>query len=265
MLTSRALLVPSLPTLLIDEQRGTTTEMLAAFAAQAGELEAEGPEAYVVVSSRWLSAGGFLVDDAREHRSLIDLPGFGVEPRYDCAGEPALAQAILEQARRAGLRASAARRGVDSGTSVPMHFLARSRRARVVPASLSSATADEHRRWGACLRKVLAGWSARVAFVVSGGLTFNPHEFNLKRENPEVRELDGQVLEALQRGEWSRLAALEHGRGARAQAEAGWRHLEVLRGFLGGDLSGRVCAYESLPGFGAALVKFEIAAEVAAA
>jgi len=265
MLTSRALLVPSLPTLLIDEQRGTPTEMLSAFAAQSAELEAESPEAFVVVSSRWISNSTFLVDDARQHRSLIDLPGFGVEPRYDCAGEPALAQAILEQARGAGLRASAARRGVDSGTSVPLHFLARTRRAPVVPASLSGASAEEHRRWGACIRRVLSGWSSRVAFVVSGALTFNPHEFNLKRENPEVRELDQQLLEALQRGEWDRLAALEHDRGERAQAEAGWRHLEVLRGFLAGDLSGRVCAYESLPGFGAALVKFEIAAEVAAA
>jgi len=265
MLTSRALLAPSLPTLLIDEQRGTPTEMLAAFAAQAAELDAESPEAFVVVSSRWISPGAFLVDDARQHRSLIDLPSFGVQPRYDCAGEPALAQAILEQARRAGLRASTAHRGVDTGTSVPLHLLARARRVPVVPASLSNGSGEDHRRWGACLRRVLSGWSTRVAFVVSGALTYNPHEFNLKRENPEVRELDQQVLEALQRGEWDRLAALENGRGARAQAEAGWRHLEVLRGFLAGDLSGRVCAYESLPGFGAALVKFEIAAEVAAA
>lgn len=264
MLTSRALLVPSLPTLLIDEQRGTPTEMLAALAAEAAELEAERPEAFVVVSSRWISAGAFHADDAREHRSLIDLPGFGVEPRYDCSGAPALAHAIVEQARRAGLRASAARRGVDTGASVPLHFLARTRRASVVPASLSSATSDEHRRWGACLRKALAAWKTRVAFVVSGGLTFNPHEFNLKRGNPQTRELDERVLEALRRGDWGQLPALEHDRDERTPAEAGWRHLEVLRGFLSRDLTGEVRAYESLPGFGAALIRFEIAAEVIA-
>jgi aromatic ring-opening dioxygenase catalytic subunit (LigB family) len=258
MLTSRALLVPSVPTLLIDERRGTSTPMLAAFAEQAAHLAEDAPDAIVVVTSRWVSPGAFRADDARRHESLIDLPGFGVEPRYDCPGEPALARAILEEARRARVRAAATRRGADTGVTVPLHLLAGSRRAHVVPVSVASAPREAHRAWGECLRRSLAAWTGRAALVVSGALTFSEHEFNLRRETPEARELEERALEAMRSGAWDGLAALEGPHPEHVQPEAGLLHLEVLRGFLGGDAAGRVCAYETLPGIGTALVEFAI-------
>lgn len=262
MLTSRALLVPSVPTLLIDERRGTSTPMLAAFAEQAARLADDSPDAIVVVTSRWISPGAFQVDDSPRHQSLIDLPGFGVEPRYDCMGESTLARAILDEARRTRVRAAAARRGADTGVTVPLHFLAGTRHRRVVPVSVASATRDDHRAWGSCLRRALAAWKGRAAFVVSGAITFSEHEFNLKRETPEARQLEERALEAMRTGEWDGLAALEDRAVERVQPEAGLLHLEVLRGFLHGDAAGRVCAYETLPGIGAALVEFMIEASV---
>ncbi len=264
MLTSRALLVPSVPTLLIDERRGTPTAMLAAFAEQAARLAGDVPDAIVVVTSRWISAGAFQVDDAPRHESLIDLPGFGVEPRYDGAGAPPLARALLDEARRTRVRAASARRGADTGVSVPLHFLAGSRRARVVPVSVAGAPREAHRAWGACLRRALEAWKARAAFVVSGAITFSEHEFNLRRETPEARALEERALEAMRSGAWDGLAALEGPHPEHVRPEAGLLHLEVLRGFLGGDAAGRVCAYETLPGIGAALVEFMIGAEVGA-
>ena len=105
MLTTRALLLPSVPTMLIDEQRGDFTEMIEAVTAAGDRLASESPDAIVALSARWASAGPFHADDARAHKSVIDLPGFGVEPRYDCPGHPGLAHAIVEDAQRAGLRA----------------------------------------------------------------------------------------------------------------------------------------------------------------
>src|SRR5258705_475948 len=110
MLTSRALLLPSVPTMLIDEQRGDFTEMIEAVTAAGERLASESPDAIVALSARWVSAGVFHADDARAHRSVIDLPGFGVEPRYDCAGHPALARALVEGAARAGGRPASPRR-----------------------------------------------------------------------------------------------------------------------------------------------------------
>jgi aromatic ring-opening dioxygenase catalytic subunit (LigB family) len=263
MLISRTLLVPSSPTLLIDERRGNSTPMLSALIEQAERLEADLPEAIVVVTSRWTSAAAFHVDDAKKHTSLIDMPGFGVEPRYDCRGEPALARAIVEEGRRAGLRAVAARRGVDSGVSVPLHFLAPARYATVVPVSISDVPLASHREWGACLRRAMTAWNGRAVLVVSGALTFHQHSFNLNREIAEDRDLDALALDALQSGAWPAIETRRAKFPSKAHPEVGWRHLEVLRGFLGEDLAGQVRAYEVLPGIGEALVEFEFGPKAA--
>ena len=261
MLLPRVLLLPSTPTLLIDERRGTFTDMLAAFADQARRFEEDTPEAIVIVTSRWLGGGLFYVDDAKRHTSVIDLPGFGVEPRYDCPGEPALARAIVKQGRRAGLPSAVAHRGADTGVSVPLQLLTGGNRVPVVPVSLADLGPTEHRRWGASLRETLDAWSARVAFVVSGTLTFSEHDFNLRREIPADRDLDARALDALKDGKWS---AIEGKPAAKSHPDAGWRHLEVLRGFLGDHRGGRVLAYEALPGIGAALAEFTLETAAAA-
>ena len=49
MLTSHALLLPSVPTMLIDEQRGDFTEMIEAVTAAGARLSAESPEAMTKV------------------------------------------------------------------------------------------------------------------------------------------------------------------------------------------------------------------------
>lgn len=258
MLTSRALLLPSVPTMLIDEQRGDFTEMIEAVTAAGERLASETPEVIVALSARWLSNGPFHADDARSHKSVIDLPAFGVQPRYDCAGHPLLARALVEDATRAGIRAKCARHGMDTGVSVPLHFLARERRLPVVPISLSDGTREEHRAWGESIRHTLHRRRERIVFLVGGALAFNLHAYNLRRDLEESRELDERVLAAVCRGRWSVLAELEPELLEKSQPDAALRHLEVLRGFLLGDLPGRVLERESSPGLGTALVEFAL-------
>ena len=258
MLTSHALLLPSVPTMLIDEQRGDFTEMIEAVVAAGARLTAEAPEVVVAVSSRWVSSGAFHADDARKHESVIDLPGFGVEPRYPCAGHPAIARALVNSAARAGLRATCSRRGTDTGISVPLHFLLRDRHLPVVPVSVGDGSREEQRAWGEVLRHVLQAREERVAFVVGGALSFNLHAFNLRRDVPEAHDLDQRVLDALRHGRWNALAEFEPRLLEKAHPDAGLRHLEVLRGFLLADRPGRVIEHESSPGVGTALAEFAL-------
>jgi aromatic ring-opening dioxygenase catalytic subunit (LigB family) len=258
MLTTRALFLPSVPTMLIDEQRGDFTEMIEAVTAAGDRLASEAPDAIVALSSRWSSAGPFHADDARSHKSVIDLPGFGVEPRYDCRGFPSLARAIVKGAARAGLRAECARHGTDTGISVPLHFLVRDRRLPLVPLSISEGTREEHRAWGESIRHTLHQRKERIAFVVGGALGFNLHAFNLRRDLDETRDLGTQVLDALRKGRWNTLGELDSDLLEKAQPDASLRHLEVLRGFLLGDMAGRVLEVEASPGIGTALVEFPL-------
>ena len=264
MLTSHALLAPVLPTLLMDQHRQHFTEMLVALGEASQRLYAESPAAVVVLSARWSAPGPFRVDPGRRHATLTDYAGLGVEVRHDCAGRPALARALVAAGMRDGVHVATATRGVDSGVTVPMHFLAARPRLAVVPLSLPPRPAAECRAWGGSIRRVLEAWPEPVAFVVGGALSRNEHAWNLKREVPEARAFDEWALGALQRGAWSELSAGDPALSEKAQPEAGLLHLEVLRGFLGGDVAGTLLCYESGPGVGTALMEFATAVAPAA-
>jgi len=260
MLISHALLAPILPTLLMDEHRRHYTEMLTALARASERMLAESPAAVVVLSARWSVPGPFRVDAGRRHTTLTDYSGLGVEARHDCPGRPALARALVEAGLRDGVHVATATRGVDSGVTVPMHFLTPRPRLPVVPLSLPPRPAAECRAWGDSIRRTLAAWPECVAFVVGGVLSRNEHAWNLKRDVPEARAFDEWALEVLKRGAWGELEARDRALAEKAQPEAGLLHLEVLRGFLGGDVPGTLLCYESGPGVGAALMEFEPAA-----
>jgi aromatic ring-opening dioxygenase catalytic subunit (LigB family) len=265
MLIPRTLLVPHLPTLLLDEHRGHRTPMLEALSVQAERLQADQPELLVVMSGRWISDGPFSVDVGRRHRTLTDYAGFGVEVRYDCAGHPAAARALVDAGERAGVRVGAAQRGVDSGVTVPLHFLMPRPIVPVVPLAVARRPVPECRSWGATIRATLEARAERVAFLVGGVLSHDVHAWSLGRPVPEAQAFDEEALAALASGGWDRLRAADPRVAERAQPEADLRHLEVLRGFLGRDTPGRVHCYESGPGVGAALVEFELPAFTASA
>ena len=266
MLTAAAYLLPSVPTMLIDEQRGDITEMIEALEAAGRRMTADEPGAIVVVSPRWVSNGAFLADDSRRHRSVVDLPEFGVEPRHDCPGARPLARAIVDHAIRLGVRAATTKHGMDSGPGIPLHFLDRARQLPVVPLSIGDGSREEHLAWGRAIRLALNSWPGRVAFAVAGALSWNLHAFSLRREVPECGELDERVLAAMREPNWPGIEAAVDRLGAKALPEAGLRHLDVLRGFLlVGTAAGHVLEREQLPGLGTALVEFPLAMDEGAA
>jgi aromatic ring-opening dioxygenase catalytic subunit (LigB family) len=110
------------------------------------------------------------------------------------------------------------------------------------------------------IRRVLEARPERIALIVGGLLSHDTHAWSFQREVPEARAFDEHALKALAAGDWGALAVEDAKVVERAHPEAELRHLEVLRGFLGGDVAGQVLCYEPGPGVGAALVAFETAA-----
>lgn len=260
MLTSRAWLVPHLPTLVLDEHRRHRTPMLEALAREASRVSEERPDVVAALSARWVSPGPFQVDIGRRHRTLTDYPGFGVELRYDCQGHPAIARALVDAGARAGVRVGPAQRGVDSGVTVPLHFLVRSLRLPVVPLSIAARPATECRTWGEVVRRVLEARPEKVALVVGGLLSHDAHAWTFQREVPEARAFDEHALQALAAGAWDDLSIRDPKVVERAHPEAELRHLDFLRGFLLSNVQGEVLCYEAGPGVGGALAAFETGA-----
>ena len=74
MLTSRALLLPSVPTMLIDEQRGDFTEMIEAVTAAGERLASEEPEVIVALSARWRA-----VPERADESRRVEHPALSIE------------------------------------------------------------------------------------------------------------------------------------------------------------------------------------------
>lgn len=240
---------------MVDEHRGHQTEMLDALAHASTQLLASEPDAVVILNARWQTTGAFLVDAGKRHRTITDYSGFGVEVRYDCNGHPALGRALVNAGTKAGLRVADSQRGVDSGVTVPMHFLIPRRRVPVVPLSVSALSVEDCRKWGEVIRHTLESQPSKIAFIVAGMLSYDEHSWRLQRDVPEATEFDEAALAALQEGHWSDLP-----RGqklvSRAKPQGELRHLDVLRGFLGYDARGQVHCYEAGHGVGSALIEF---------
>ena len=256
MITTLVYLVPHQITLMVDEHRGHRTDMLVAFEEAGKALREVEPEAVVFLNARWQPASPWLVDTSKRHRTLTDYSGFGVEVRHDCPGDQELGRSLVRAGEKAGLRVAGTQRGVDSGLTVPLHFLALPREMPIVPLSVSGFDAATCRRWGEILRETLEAYPKRVAFVVAGMLSNDEHAWKLRRNVPESGEFDEAALHALQEGAWDRMP---HGKRLmkRAKPQAELRHFEVLRGFLGTDAKGQVHCYESGHGVGSAIVQFD--------
>src|SRR5258706_9728653 len=151
MLISHTLLVPHLPTLMIDDQRGHRGGMVNAMRVASERLFDEMPAAMVVLSARWGTPGPFLVDACPRHEVPVDFAGFTIGASYRGPGHPALARAIAAAGAKLGLRVLASTRRTDTGIGVPLHFLVPARDLPVVPLSVVNQSSDECRRWGAAV------------------------------------------------------------------------------------------------------------------
>lgn len=137
------------------------------------------PEAIVVFSAHWESAGGPAVSFAEHPDTIHDFGGFPpalFEIEYPAPGHPELAGKLAGLLERAGhaVRRSPAR-GLDHGAWVPLRLMYPEADIPVVQVSiLRGGTPAEHEALGRALSELR---DQRVLVIGSGSLTHNLHEF----------------------------------------------------------------------------------------
>jgi len=133
---------------------------------------------FVVFDTHWLSNFGYHINANPHHRGSFtshEAPHMIQDLRYELPGDTALAEAIAQQARDAGLNVIAHRvasLGLEYGTIVPMHYMNPDGWARVVPvASPLFTSPEESRILGEATRHAIENSDERVAILASGSLS----------------------------------------------------------------------------------------------
>jgi AmmeMemoRadiSam system protein A len=175
----------------------------------------------------------------------------------DVPGDPALAAAIIEEARDAGLpvasrdeaRASDAAL-LDHGVLVPLHFLDPDAVHPLVVVSFAGLSPEEHAAFGRAIARAASRLGRRVAFIASGDMSHRLVPTAPAGFSPRAHLFDELMATSLARGDFGAIAAMDDALREEA-GECGWRSVLILGGFLeGSGAASRVLEYEAPWGVG---------------
>lgn len=249
------------PPIMVEEVGGRDIELVResihAMESARALLEEFEPDVLVLMSPHApLVSDGFLVDDSV--RLEGDLAQFGATaPHITVPGDPALAAAIAEQARGAGvpviLRGTHLRLSpglLDHAAVVPLSFIDRDGRWPVVEVSLSWLTYRAHRRFGHAIREAAEGLGRRIAFIASGDCSHRLLPGAPAGYDPSGVAFDSALVDHIGRGDYRALESLEPAL-VESAGECGLRSFITLGGFLEGTRSEtRLLSYEGPWGVG---------------
>lgn len=249
------------PPIMVEEVGGlrsrVTAESAAAMQTAARALALFDPQTVVLMSPHAPVVRDAFTVETGEH-ATGDLGDFGAPTvRIAVHGDPALAEAIIAEARHAGIEtvpralSPALDPGhLDHGALVPLAFLDREGRYPLVELSLSYLPLSSHRVFGGAIRRAAARLGRRVAFVASGDCSHR-----LKPDAPagysaRAHEFDETLVHLLSSGRYEALESIDPGLVDEA-GECGLRSFITLGGFLGDSMAiTRVLAYEGPWGVG---------------
>lgn len=209
------------PTMLMSEQdgpvKGKRQSAIDGHYEIARRARALGADTVVICDTHWVINAGFHINANDSFKGLFtsnEFPQFIQDMPFDHEGNPALGDAIAAEARGLGVHTLAHHLdtlSIEYGTLVPMRFMAREHRMKVVSiaAWCTVHSHDESRVIGEAIRKAVEASDSKVLLVASGSLSHkiwpnkdyaaNNGTFTISSEFN--RQMDLHVLDMWQRGD----------------------------------------------------------------
>lgn len=243
------------PTMLMSEQDGPIKGKRQAaidghleIARRARSLDVD---TVVICDTHWVINAGFHINANARFRGLFtsnEFPQFIQNLPYDYEGNPALGDAIAQAASDMG--AYTLSHHLDSleleyGTLVPMHFMSREHRMKVVSVAAWCTVHDhdESRVVGQAIRAAIEASDSRVLLVASGSLSHkiwankdyaaNNGTFTISSEFN--RQMDLHVLDMWQRGDHAAFLRMLPDYARHCSGEGAMHDTAMLYGALGWD------------------------------
>ena len=138
---------------------------------------------------------------------------------------------------------------LDHGVLVPLYYLARGLRTKVVPITYSYLSIPLHYAFGQVLGKVITESTKKIAVIASGDLS---HRLKYSQYGyaPEGEVFDRLVIKLLQKGDASGILSLDEELIEKA-GECGYRSIVILLGVLDQrKWKARILSYEAPFGIG---------------
>ncbi len=170
---------------------------------------------------------------ARGDMGAFGARGTKLEAEYDVS----LREAALRLAEREGIAAGTLGErdaALDHGTFIPLWFLREAGvSCPILRVGLSGFSPLHHYRLGQCLARAAEELGRRVVFVASGDLSHKLRRDGPYGFAPEGPEYDGQVTDAMAKGDFLRFLTMDQKLCDRA-AECGQRSFQIMAGALDG-------------------------------
>ena len=243
------------PTLQMSEQegrlKGTRQAAIDGHLEIARRARALGVDTVVICDTHWLVNAGFHINANARFKGLLtssEFPQFIRDLPYDHDGNPALGDAIATKATELGVYTLA--HHLDSldleyGTLVPMHFMSREHKMKVVSVAAYCTVHDhqESRVIGQAIRAAVQASDSRVLLVASGSLShkiwsnrdYAPNNGTFTISSEFNRQVDLRVLEMWQNGEHATFLKMLGDYARHCSGEGAMHDTAMLYGALGWD------------------------------
>jgi 3,4-dihydroxyphenylacetate 2,3-dioxygenase len=209
-------------------------------------------DTFLVFDTHWFTTRGFVVN-TREHLAGVytsnELPGMIHDLAYDYRGDKMLAEAIVNEARREGLRCEGADyQGMASHypTLNLMHYLNPQREHRVVAVGVcQTASHERNLEFGTAIRRAIRQSDRGVVILAAGGLShrFWSYDEMAAHASPDPahvssetnRAYDETIIDLLRKGDHASVIRLVPEFRAKCSPEGFFAHYSMLAGALGGE------------------------------
>jgi 3,4-dihydroxyphenylacetate 2,3-dioxygenase len=210
----------------------------------------QGVDTLVVFDTHWLVNSGYHINSAAHFEGIYtsnELPHFIKNLPYEHFGNPALGDIIAEAATANGVHTRAhsdTTLALEYGTLVPMRYMNEDNHFKVVSvaAFLTVHDLQDSAKFGAALRQAIEEkYDGTVAILASGSLSHRfaqngvSEQYLHKVWSPFLRNMDDQVVEMWQNGDWKTFTEMLDEYALKCHGEGYMHDTAMLLGALGWD------------------------------
>ena len=241
--------VPSMYLSELDGPRkGTRQDAIDGHREIARRCREAGVDTIVVFDTHWLVNANYHLNCAPHFKGSYtsnELPHFIANMAFETPGNPVLGQLLARECNAMGVETlahDATTLNPEYGTLVPMRYMNADQHFKVISVSalcMAHYLADSARLGWAMRRAVEEHYDGTVAFFASGSLSHRfaqnglAPEFAFRLWSPFLEQLDRNVVQMWQRGEWKDFCEMLPEYASKGHGEGFMHDTAMLLGLLG--------------------------------